>query len=101
MRKVQTIFESMKNAMMHRVAATQDELEAFQIAMQMEQEGISFYRQVETEAGNQKEKQLFERLIQEEQQHYDIFANTYNFMKDTGNWFMWEEHSIVDKTARQ
>jgi rubrerythrin len=96
MRNMQTIFESMKNSLMQRVIATQDELEAFKIAMQMEQEGIAFYRQVETETREEKEKALFERLIREEQQHYDIFANTYNFMNDTGNWFMWEEHSIVD-----
>jgi rubrerythrin len=96
MRNMQTIFESMKNSLMQRVIATQDELEAFKIAMQMEQEGIAFYKQVETETREEKEKALFERLIKEEQQHYDIFANTYNFMNDTGNWFMWEEHSIVD-----
>ena len=96
MRNMQTIFESMKNSLMQRVIATQDELEAFKIAMQMEQEGIAFYKQVETETREEKEKALFERLIREEQQHYDIFANTYNFMNDTGNWFMWEEHSIVD-----
>ena len=86
----------MKNAMMQRVTATQDELEAFKIAMQMEQEGVVFYKKVEAEADRPKEKALFERLIREEQQHYDIFSNTYNFMKDTGNWFMWEEQSIVD-----
>ncbi|MBS1233138.1 MAG: rubrerythrin subfamily [Nitrospirae bacterium] len=96
MRNMQTIFESMKNSMMKRVMATQDELEAFKIAMQMEQEGVAFYKRVETETRKEKEKALFERLIKEEQQHYDIFANTYNFMNDTGNWFMWEEHSIVD-----
>lgn len=96
MRNMQTIFESMKNSLMQRVIATQDELEAFKIAMQMEQEGVAFYKQVEAETRKQKEKALFERLIREEQQHYDIFANTYNFMNDTGNWFMWEEHSIVD-----
>jgi len=96
MRNMQTIFESMKNSLMQRVIATQDELEAFKIAMQMEQEGVAFYKKVETETRKQKEKALFERLIREEQQHYDIFANTYNFMNDTGNWFMWEEHSIVD-----
>ncbi|MBS1112719.1 MAG: rubrerythrin subfamily [Nitrospirae bacterium] len=96
MRNMQTIFESMKNSMMERVMATQDELEAFKIAMQMEQEGVAFYKRVETETRKEKEKALFERLIKEEQQHYDIFANTYNFMNDTGNWFMWEEHSIVD-----
>ena len=96
MRNMQTIFESMKNSLMQRVIATQDELEAFKIAMQMEQEGVAFYKRVETETRKEKEKALFERLIKEEQQHYDIFANTYNFMNDTGNWFMWEEHSIVD-----
>ena len=36
------------------------------------------------------------RLVKEEQQHYDVFANTYSFMSDTGNWFMWDEHSIVE-----
>jgi len=96
MRNMQTIFESMKSAMMQRVEATEDELEAFKIAMRMEEEGIAFYKKVETETEKLKEKALFERLIKEEQQHYDIFANTYNFMQDTGNWFMWEEHSIVD-----
>jgi len=95
-RSARTVFESLKDVMMAKVRAATDELEAFKIAMQMEHEGIAFYRQVETETREEKEKALFERLIKEEQQHYDIFANTYNFMNDTGNWFMWEEHSIVD-----
>ena len=42
------------------------------------------------------EKMLFKKLINEEQQHYNIFANTYDFLNDTGNWFMWEDHSIVE-----
>lgn len=96
MRNVKTIFESMRDSMMKRVEATKDELEAFKIAMQMEKEGIEFYKRFEAESQKQKERTLFERLIKEEEQHYDIFANTYNFMIDTGNWFMWDEHSIVD-----
>jgi hypothetical protein len=35
-------------------------------------------------------------LIREEQKHYDIFSNTYHFLFDTGNWFMWQELSIVE-----
>jgi len=96
MRNMVTIFKSMKEAMMKRVEATQDELEAFKVAMQMEKEGIEFYKKAGEEAKGEKEKALFERLVKEEQQHYDIFANTYFFMSDTGSWFMWEEHSIVD-----
>jgi len=96
MKNMKSIFEFMKDSMMKRVEATNDELEAFKIAMQMEKEGIEFYKHAETEAQKQKEKALFERLIKEEEQHYAIFANTYSFMSDTGNWFMWEDHSIVE-----
>lgn len=96
MKNIKTIFESMKDEMMKRVEATSDELDAFKIAMQMEKEGVEFYKKAESEAQTEKESSLFKRLVKEEQQHYDIFANTYFFLSDTGSWFMWEEHSIVD-----
>ena len=96
MENIRTVFESMKTGMMKRVEATMDELEAFKIAMQMEKEGVEFYKKAAAGAKTEKEKSLFERLIKEEQEHYNIFANTYFFMSDTGSWFMWEEHSIVD-----
>jgi rubrerythrin len=96
MENIKTIFQSMKDTMIKRVEATSDELEAFKIAMQMEKEGIEFYKKAGADAKTEKEKALFERLVKEEQQHYDVFANTYFFMSDTGSWYMWEEHSIVE-----
>jgi rubrerythrin len=96
MKNVKTIFESMKDVMMNRIKATEDELEVFKIAMQMEKEGIEFYKKAEAGAQKEKERALFGRLIKEEEQHYGIFSNTYFFLSDTGSWFMWEEHSIVD-----
>ncbi len=96
MKNVKSIFEEMKHEMMDRVEATKDELEAFNIAMDMEKEGIEFYKKAASEATTDKEKKLFERLIHEEEQHYAVFANTYFFMSDTGSWFMWEEHTIVE-----
>jgi rubrerythrin len=96
MKNVKTVFESLKDEMMKKVEATTDELEAFKIAMRMEKEGLEFYKK--TLAGSKKEPErlLFEQLIKEEQQHYDIFANTYQFLSDSGNWFMWEERGIVE-----
>jgi len=93
---IKTVFEEMKDKMMEKVKATTDELEAFKIAMEMEKEGLEFYKKLSSESETEKEKTLYEKLVREEQQHYDIFANTYNFLNDTGNWFMWEEHSIVE-----
>lgn len=95
-KNIKTIFQEMKDMMMKRAEATTDELEAFKIAMQMEKKGIDFYTKAASEAKNGKEKALFERLIIEEQEHYDIFSNTHFYLSDSGSWFMWDEHSIVD-----
>jgi rubrerythrin len=64
--------------------------------MQMEKEGMEYYKRTLSTAAKDKERALLERLIREEQQHYDIFANTYHFLSDTGNWFLWEERGIVE-----
>jgi rubrerythrin len=93
---VKTVFESMKSDLMTRVEATTDELEAFKIAMEMEKEGKEFYVKTLAAARTDKEKALLTRLISEEEQHYAIFANTHQFLEDTGNWFMWEERGIVE-----
>jgi len=95
-KRVKTVFESLKNDMMKKVAASKDELEAFKIAMEMEREGKKFYEQSLQSAKTDKEKALFKRLIEEEQQHYEMFENTYSHLSDTGNWFMWEERGIVE-----
>jgi rubrerythrin len=96
MKNVKTVFESMKNEMMKKVEASADELEAFKVAMKMEQEGMEFYKKTLVGAKKEKERALLERLIQEEQQHYAIFANTYEFLAKTGDWFLWEERGIVE-----
>ena len=96
MKNVRTVFESMKKEMMKKAEASADELEAFKIAMRMEQEGMEFYKKTLAGAKKEKERALLERLIKEEEQHYAIFANTYQFLADTGNWFLWEERGIVE-----
>lgn len=93
---IQTIFESMKSSLMKKVSATNDEMEAFKIAMQMEKEGVEFYKNLLSDSKNDKEKELFKKLISEEEKHYAIFSNTYSFLADTGNWFMWQERGIVE-----
>ena len=96
MKNVLSIFETMKSGMMKKIAVSPDELEAFTIAMKMEQESVEFYKETLATVTKEKEKALIERLIWEEKQHYEIFSNTYQYLANTGNWFMWEERSIVE-----
>ncbi len=96
MEGVKSIFAELKGEMTKRVAASGDDKEALKIAMEMEAKGRDFYKKSAAEATDDKSRALFERLFTEEEKHYAIFSNTYSFLNDTGNWFMWEEHSIVE-----
>lgn len=93
---MKAIFEQNKKVMLQRVASTTDELEALNIAMKMEKETIEFYKKAAAQAIDPAESALFECLIRDEEEHFSIFQNTYSFLSDTGNWFMWDEHSIVE-----
>ena len=94
--EIKSVFKDMKDVKMDEIKATSDDLEAFKVAMDMEKEGIDFYGKLLQDAKDDKAKKLFEKLMHEETKHYVIFENTYNFLSDTGNWFMWAEHSIVE-----
>jgi rubrerythrin len=96
MKNVKTVFETMKGEMMQRVAASTDELEALRVAMEMEREGKKFYEKALAGATTDKEKSLFKRLIDEEQEHYAMFSNTYTHLSDTGNWYLWEERGVIE-----
>jgi len=90
------IFDEHKQEMLEKVPSTTDELEALKVAMKMEEEAIAFYKKASTLAANAKEKHFFDCLIKDEEEHFHIFQNTYSFLDDSGNWFMWEEQGIVE-----
>ena len=96
MNNIRTVFAEMKDDLMQKVTGTTDEIEVLGIAMKMEKESFEFYKKSASETSSEKEKVLFETLVREEKEHFTIFENTYSFLKDTNNWFMWEEHSMVD-----
>lgn len=93
---IQSIFAEMKDAMVARAAATSDEMEAFKIAMEMEKQGREFYEKSAAEAPTPLEKTLFETLAAEEAEHYRVFFNTFEYLQNTSQWFLWEEKGIVE-----
>lgn len=93
---IKTVFSEMKDEMIQKVKALDDELEAVNIAMKMEKEGYDYYKKAAASADSDKEKELFERLAEEENEHYSILNETYTFLDNTGHWYMYEERGIVE-----
>ncbi len=93
---IRTVFSDLKDQMMKRAAAVQSEMEALRIALQMEKEGFHFYEKAAAHAPSEQEKELFERLVLEENDHYAILNETYAFLDHTGQWYMYEERGIIE-----
>jgi rubrerythrin len=93
---IKTIFTELKDKMMQRINATSDEMDAVAIALDFEREGYLFYQKASREAVEEKERKLFEVLTVEEKRHYELLENTHRFLRDTGDWFMWEEHGVLE-----
>ena len=94
--EMKKIFDQHKEEMLRQVASTADELDAFRVAMKMEEESITFYRKAAVQAANPEERAFFDCLIKDEEEHFRIFQDTLSFLEDPANWSMWEQKGIVE-----
>ena len=94
--KIKTVFREVKNEIKERIAASSDELEALKIGMDMESKSSEFYQGALEKTQDSHLKAFFTRLIEEEKQHYQLLQNTYSYLEDSGDWFLWEERALLD-----
>ena len=93
---IKTALHGIKDEMTEVTACSLDDMEAFKIAMDMEKRCVEFYAKQAKEGESDAERALFEKLAHEEQEHFKVLSNTHSFLSDSGNWFMWDDHSIVE-----
>lgn len=94
--RVRTIFSEAKDEVTERLAASADDVKILKTALEFENRGYSFYQQAARDASREDERALFERLAQEESEHYKMLQNTYEYLERTGQWFLWEEQGILN-----
>ena len=94
--KIKTVFREVKNQVKERIAANADELEALKIGMDMESKSSEFYQAALEKTQDSHLKPFIRRLIEEEKEHYQLLQNTYSYLEDSGDWFLWEEKALLD-----
>ncbi len=94
--KITSIFKEVKKEVKERIAANPDEIEALEIGMNMESKSVKFYQEALEKAGDISQKAFLRRLVEEEKEHYQILQNTHSYLKDSGDWFLWEEKGLLD-----
>ena len=94
--KIKTVFAQVKAEIEERISVSPDEMEALRIGMNMEEESVRFYENALQETENRGAKALLTKLVVEEKDHYRILNDTHSFLKDSGEWFLWEERGLLD-----
>ncbi|KKL88679.1 hypothetical protein LCGC14_1922270 [marine sediment metagenome] len=79
-----------------RIAANPDELEALKIGMDMELESVEFYQTALEKSEDNLQKAFLRRLVEEEKEHLQLLQNTHSYLKNSGDWFLWEEKALLN-----
>jgi len=92
---IRTVFTDAQGASQGRAEPTEQERQAIETAQGMERESYRLYRRLADEATDAALNSLFERLSQEENQHYEMLENTRRYLSENGAWFLWDEHALL------
>jgi rubrerythrin len=94
--KIENIFKEARNEIKERIVANPDELETLKIGMDMELESVKFYQTALEKSEDNHQKAFLRRLVEEEKEHLQLLQNTYSYLKNSGDWFLWEEKGLLD-----
>lgn len=90
------IFGKRESELLKKVSPDADELKAYEVAMQMENDGYNFYKNTLKDIKDPNAKELYNFLLKEEETHFELISNTYEYLKNPSAWFAKEERPIVE-----
>jgi rubrerythrin len=95
-RGLRTIFARALETMEGDVNSIATELEAIQTAMAMENKTYDFYKSRSEQATYEAEKQFYEEVAMQEEEHHRVLRDYYEFLKNPAAWFVQKEHPSLD-----
>ncbi|MBD1399910.1 ferritin-like domain-containing protein [Pelovirga terrestris] len=79
------------------VSHLQGNLDAYRHAMKIEAEAARVYQEALTHESSPEVKKLLQRVIEEEQKHYNIIENLYDFVNAPNEYLAWGEFSNLEE----
>lgn len=93
-KSLRTVFVSAAEGISLVVRTT--ELDAVNVAMEMENKTYDYYRGQSQTAGFSAEREFYEALMAQEREHYLVLLDYYEYLKDPASWFVKKEHPSLD-----
>jgi rubrerythrin len=93
---LRTIFAEALERMEKHKPALKEELDAVKTGMELENKTYDFYRARSKKTTLDAEKQLYDQLAMQEEEHHRVLLDYYEFLKDPASWYVQKEHTSVD-----
>ena len=93
---VRTIFQEAIDSVGDPYDYQPEELEILKGAMDVERRGYAMYASAAAEVASPRAKELFTHLAQEEQGHFTLLKNTYDYMADPEGFTSFDESPMLD-----
>ena len=95
-KRLRTIFARATEEIGANIKSLATELDAIQIAIDMENKSYNFYKSQGENAAYEVERTFYETLAAEEREHRLILLDYYEYLKDPAGWFTAKEHPSLD-----
>ena len=93
---LKTILSGARNEIAGDTSVIKEEIDAVETAMGLENKTFDYYRGQAKSAGLSQEKQFYEALASQEEEHHRVLLSYYEFLKDPEAWFVQAEHPSLD-----
>ena len=90
-RNLATAFSEMPEGVKDQAGKTDDDIQALDVGIEMEDRSMAFYREWSEKASDELVRRFCARMYAEEEDHWRTLQNTRSYLADTGNWYMVQE----------
>ena len=94
--RVRALFRQHGAQAAEELAVETDDLEALNIAMEMERKGYNLYREAASKASDTNAQKVFVFLAGEEEKHFEVLQNMHRYLSDPKTWFLEQEQGLLD-----
>jgi len=94
--RLKNVFEKACRDIDQVVTGDTASLEAYQKAMEIEQQAYDMYKKLLETSGDCMAHQLYEFMMEQENRHYVFLKETYDYLENPGDWFLREEKPLFE-----
>jgi len=96
LKRISAAFRQVARQLKEETKPDQDDIRAIDVAKGLEEKAYGFYSATAKEVSDPTEKEIFERIAREENEHWRILDDARLYLTDPAQWHLKEERPLID-----